>query len=165
MNKYLIRILIVLFIIIIYFPRVTKINNDEVENTNPVNNKIPDLELNEFNRWQDKMNIFHTKYEIRTLAPGIRGIYATEDIDKGVEIARIPLHSMIHEDSMRGNPILDKMKAKIRKNPLVAVMLYLETKNPNSKYKPYLNIFPKSLKNFPLYYDEYDKSFKDSKYL
>ena len=146
-----------------FFPLLTRIVSPEAainsfkqwsapENITKINDRIVDEAVIDFNEWQDSMGIFHDGIEIKFVAPGIRGVYATRDLKPGEVIMRIPENAMIPEDFKTNDPVILRARKEYERHSMLAVILYREMNNPKSRFKPYFNLLPKDLSNFPQFF-------------
>ena len=108
----------------------------------------------EFYDWQDSVGIVRTGVGIKIFGPGHRGLAATHDLERGVELLEIPVTSMIYEHMPSDDPVVKKAQRTLKLNNLLAVIFYQEMHNPNTRFKPYFDILPKSYRSFPVFYTE-----------
>jgi hypothetical protein len=71
---------------------------------------------------------------------------------------------IITYDSIKDTPIVKKISNLSKKFPYpqlycISVFLLLEKRNPDSKWKHYINVFPRGFNYFPLFYT--DEEFKE----
>ena len=156
--------------IIAFFPLVTKIINKEKTNelfkevTSPnnivkVSDKGADEAVLDLTEWEKQIGIYREGVYLKTIAPGIRGLYTSRDIEPKETVIVSPLKSMIYEDFITDDPIIKKAQKLFNGDTLIALMIHQEMRNPNTRFKPYFAIFPQDLGNFPVFFTSEDFKF------
>jgi histone-lysine N-methyltransferase SETD3 len=79
----------------------------------------------------------------------IRGIYSTHDIKNGDYILVIPSKYIIQYSDIKDDYLENKLK---NTNSDIAKYLLLESINPKSFYKPYLDSMPSDINEYPFFY-------------
>jgi len=112
----------------------------------------------EFIRWMKnhKSNLYKTRIEI--YEKNYRGIHATVNIEKYQEIISVPIEMAISYKTMENTELGKKLveakifdaKWEVYLFPLIFVLE--EHKNPNSTYRKYIDILPKTAENHPAFY-------------
>lgn len=92
---------------------------------------------------------------------GERGIHSKKGTRKGKTIIKIPLKLIIHdgmgENTFYGNKV-KKYADSFQNYKIIMVILYiLSTNNKVSFFKPYYDILPKNILNFPIFWNDTDK--------
>ena len=86
-------------------------------------------------------------FELKLNNNNIRGVYCKKDIKEDDLIIKIHLKYLITVEKCKNNKIINKyfnnLYKNIHNNSLIALFLLLESKNTNSKWKPYLQSLPK----------------------
>ena len=154
-------------LIVSFFPLVTRVlNKDKIrklfkevispENITKISDKGPDEVATDFLEWVKEFGIYREGVYLKTLAPGIRGVYASRDFEPGETMVMVPLNSMIYEDFITDNPIIKKAQKVLYGPTLLAIIMYQEQMNPNFRFRPYFEIFPKYLGNLVWYFTAED---------
>jgi len=68
---------------------------------------------------------------------------------------------LIYEDKLPKHFLTNAnlIKDQLASNQLLNLLMHTELKNPNSKYKPYFDILPQNLYNFPIFYNSSELQF------
>ena len=158
-----IDIIVIFFFIVSLFPFVTKIVSKESskellkgvmspDNLTLIEDKGADEPAIILNEWMNTVKIARNGVIVKKMQEEYRGVYASRDIEEGEEIMVAPLNAMIYEEFPTEDPVVRKAKRVLNGNYLVAIILYQEMKNANSRFTDYFEIFPKNLLTFPLFY-------------
>jgi len=123
--------------------------------------------------WMKENGADFSKLELRYYSADWRGVHAKEEIKKGDTVLFVPHDTIVTLDLAKESPlgkymveneVVDYMYYKM--SAYFAVFLMQERKNPNSKFKAYLDILPKSHDDFPIFFTDAEKEFlKGSSFL
>lgn len=95
--------------------------------------------------------------------PDFRGVHACGSINQSEVFLEVPQQLIITPQTGKqidiGSKIL-KASVKLNWDYLVYITVFLmnEMHNPDSKWKPYLDVYPRLANGFPMFYSEYEKS-------
>ena len=118
------------------------------------------ISLPEFNDWLKAMEIEFFGAEIRHWSDNenIRGIFATRNITKNTIVMKIPFSSVIHDYwKVNERGLLNARSVAQSSGAYLAIMLFYEKKNKNTRFKPYLDILPAYLDNYPIFYNNVER--------
>jgi len=119
--------------------------------------------IEKFIKWMRDGGAKFKGIKMRYYGPDYRGVHTSEAIAGGDIFLSVPSNLIITPQSGReceiGKLVL-KSGVKVNWDYLVYITIFLidEMKNPNSKWKPYLDVYPKLANNFPIFYNEYERS-------
>ena len=113
-----------------------------------------------FFAWLKENGAEFDKLKIRYYSQDYRGVHAARDIKKGETILHIPRGMLMSGEAIQ-SPIASKLKDNLHEfGRLVighrfgsveyTVHLLEESCRPDSKWRPYLDILPTTLSNFPI---------------
>lgn len=113
----------------------------------------------EYLDWVKKNGIKAEKVGLQYFNSNYRGMIAKQNIHIDEEIMSVPLESIITLSLSKKHPLIQKILSanlvfNYESTALMAAYILLEMKNPESKFKEALKIFPQDLKNFPCFYNE-----------
>eukprot|EP00826_Nyctotherus_ovalis_P028463 TRINITY_DN2248_c0_g2_i3.p1 TRINITY_DN2248_c0_g2~~TRINITY_DN2248_c0_g2_i3.p1 ORF type:complete len:235 (+),score=52.67 TRINITY_DN2248_c0_g2_i3:427-1131(+) len=128
--------------------------------------KFGDLELKKierFIRWMRENGAQFRNFRMKYYAPDYRGIHTYEKIETGEVFLRVPFDMIITPQLGRETEIGKKIMAtnvKINWDYLVFITIFLliEMHNAESKWKPYLDVYPRLASSFPIFYGEKEKA-------
>lgn len=110
-------------------------------------------------RWMRKDGAEFDKLKMRYYAPDYRGVHAARDIKKGETILYVPKKEIITLEMAMESPIGTLMVAKNLRNRLLSpkhsflsCFIMQERRKPQSYFKDFIDILPKSFTNFPIFY-------------
>ena len=96
-------------------------------------------------------------------SPDFRGVHAYTNIPAHDAFLRVPKNLIITPKSGRSTPLgakLNEAGTAINWDYLVYITIFLLTEmhTPDSKWKPYLDVYPKLIDGFPIFYKEAEKA-------
>ena len=121
------------------------------------------LKIERFMKWMRDGGAKFKNVRMRYYGPDYRGVHAYENVESNENFLNVPNSLIITpqsgRDSELGRKIL-KSGVKLNWDYLVYITVFLmaEMHNPTSKWKPYLDVYPRLASNFPLFYSESEKS-------
>lgn len=116
-------------------------------------------------KWLRENGAIFDKLKLTYFAPGYRGVMAARDIKVGETVLFIPEKLLIFSPQL-----MTELQVFVHQNSIIpqtlhiwdTIMLQLfmmdESKNPESFYRPYLNMMPKDCSTFPVCFE--DEEFK-----
>jgi len=115
-----------------------------------------------FTKWLEDKGAKFNKIKMKYYAPDFRGVYAFRKIKKNEVILSVPNTLIITPQRGRETDIGIKVKnsgVKIFWEHLFYITLFLmeQFHDDNSIWKPYINVYPKIVGSFPLFYTEEEK--------
>ena len=119
--------------------------------------------IERFMKWMRETGAKFKNVRMKWYAPDFRGVHAYEQINQNDVFIQVPKHMIITPQSGKlteiGAKVL-KSGVKVNWDYLVYITIFLmaEMHNPDSKWKPYLDVYPRLANGFPLFYNEYEKS-------
>lgn len=107
---------------------------------------------------------------IKYYGPDYRGVNASKEIKAGEIIVDFPMNLFFTIEHGEKTPTGKKLVAtglKFNKPQLIYITIYIlsEMHNPDSKLKPYLDVFPNTADNFPILFSEQEKSLLKGTYM
>jgi len=140
--------IIKLLIVVTFLPLITKRSRitKDIEQ--------PDQAILEFTAWEKKIGIYRRKVVIKATRTGMRGVFAKEHINPDEELINIPLRAIITQEYPTNDPIIKKARRYLREIDLLVVTVHQEIHNPNTLFKPYFDLWPESVDNFPLFFNQ-----------
>ena len=109
--------------------------------------------------WLQKNGSYFPHLEIKHYSNTFRGVIAKKNITKNNCIMRIPHKCIITTIHAKKSDICKELEKNMTSTDVLsnhtwlALYLLVEKNNPNSYWKPYLDILPKHFMNFPHFYD------------
>ncbi len=104
--------------------------------------------------WLVSVGVKINGVEIHEFTQSMRGLVATRDLRATEWVLKIPLAATVHGGLPVSDPALSRVKHLFNNNVLLALVLLSESRSPRSRLRPYLDVLPRSLRNFPLFYNE-----------
>eukprot|EP00826_Nyctotherus_ovalis_P024906 TRINITY_DN1921_c0_g1_i14.p1 TRINITY_DN1921_c0_g1~~TRINITY_DN1921_c0_g1_i14.p1 ORF type:complete len:238 (-),score=72.56 TRINITY_DN1921_c0_g1_i14:848-1561(-) len=119
--------------------------------------------IESFMRWMRESGAQFKGLRLKFYGPDYRGVHTNETIEANEIFLKVPYHMIITPKSGKNTEIGKKIlatKVKINWDYLVFITIFLmiEMHNPKSKWKPYLDVYPRLANSFPIFYSEYEKS-------
>ncbi|MDR3736658.1 MAG: SET domain-containing protein [Acidobacteriaceae bacterium] len=114
-------------------------------------------------KWMREGGARFKNVRMRYYGPDFRGVHACGPINPSEVFLQVPHSLIITPQSGKeleiGAKIL-KANVKLNWDYLVYITIFLmnEMHNPESKWKPYLDVYPRLANGFPMFYSEYEKS-------
>jgi len=140
--------------------------------TNKSNNNNNDLSDNfrEFDDWLRANGAKYPNVELRDYGQEVRGCHVTKDINEEEIIINIPLKCLItvemgKETDIGRSILLSNIELDAPKHIFLMVFMLIDSKNPNSFFKPYYNILPKTLNNMPIFWSNEELDYLQGSYL
>lgn len=121
------------------------------------------IRFNKFVKWLTEGGAKFDKTKMRYYSADYRGVHASKRVKKNEILVMIPKNLIITLEMAKAAPIGAKMeKANLRllspKHSFLSSYVLQEFHNPESKWEPYLDMLPKSTKNFPIFFTEEERS-------
>lgn len=136
----------------------------ELEDEYALDNVLPEdhpeiLRYNKFIKWFLDGGARFNKVRLRFYSADYRGIHAKQKLKRKEVLIFIPKELIITLEMAKEAPVGDKIKrAKLTllspKHSFLSTYLLQEIHNPDSKWKPFLDMLPKSTNNFPIFFTE-----------
>eukprot|EP00826_Nyctotherus_ovalis_P018840 TRINITY_DN15715_c0_g1_i11.p1 TRINITY_DN15715_c0_g1~~TRINITY_DN15715_c0_g1_i11.p1 ORF type:complete len:547 (-),score=134.33 TRINITY_DN15715_c0_g1_i11:28-1668(-) len=136
----------------------------ELEDEYALDNILPEdhpemLRYNKFIKWFLDGGARFNKVKLRFYSADHRGIHAKQKLKRKEVLIFIPKELIITLEIAKEAPVGDKIKrAKLAllspKHCFLSTYLLQEMRNPDSKWKPFLDMLPKSTNNFPIFFTE-----------
>ena len=119
--------------------------------------------IERFMKWMREGGAKFKNVRMRYYGPDYRGVHACGEIGANEVFLNVPKNLIITPQSGRLTEIGAKIlasKVKVNWDYLVYITIFLmvEMHNPESAWKPYLDVYPRLANNFPMFYNEYEKS-------
>eukprot|EP01035_Chromulina_nebulosa_P020227 gene20227-26257_t len=144
----------------------------EQKNGESRTNKSNDLSDNfrEFDDWLRANGGKYPNVELRDYGQEVRGCHATKDINEEEVIINIPLKCLItvemgKETDIGRSILLSNIELDAPKHIFLMIFMLIDSKNPNSFFKPYYNILPKTLNNMPIFWSNDELDYLQGSYL
>lgn len=106
----------------------------------------------------------YDKLKIRYYTADYRGVHAARDIKKGETILYVPKHQIISLEMAMASPIGKKMYEKGLRQRLISpkhsflcTFIMQEKRKESSEWDTYIDILPKNLGNFPIFFTEEER--------
>lgn len=117
--------------------------------------------LTNFMNWSKKNGALFPDVNFKIYGKNERGVHSTSKIRKGTTIIKIPLNMIIHDGLGEKTPIGDKITklnhGRINNFSIIMVVIFiLTTIKTNGFFKPYYDILPKDISNFPIFWSDSD---------
>lgn len=101
------------------------------------------------------------KLKVRYYGPGWRGVHASRDIEKDELVLVLPKNLLIHADLVNESQVIkdisnikDWKTTREYENFQFAIWILQEEKKPDTPFKTYFEIMPKTYENFPIFYND-----------
>lgn len=116
-----------------------------------------------YRKWMESLGSEFNKIELKYFYADYRGVVASEEIHKGDTLVYVPKGGMITLKMAReakiGKILVDKKVSLIYpNNSVLSTFVITEMKNPHTKWKFFLESLPKSVSNFPIFFEEEEKN-------
>ena len=119
------------------------------------------IRFNKMLQWLKDGGSQYDKLKIRYYTADYRGVHAARDIKKGETILYVPKHQIISLEMAMASPIGKKMYEKGLRQRLISpkhsflcTFIMQEKRKENSEWHTYIDILPKNLSNFPIFFNE-----------
>lgn len=106
------------------------------------------------------------KLKIRYYTEDYRGVHAARDIKKGETILYVPKEQIITLEMAFASPVGKKMYEKGLRQRLISpkhsflcTFIMQERRKPDTEWKYYIDILPKSYTNFPIFFTPEEKKY------
>ena len=114
-----------------------------------------------FMKWAKINGAVFPDISIKIYGENERGIHSKTTIRKNTNLIKIPLDMIIHDGMGEKTPVgfelATKHKNKINDFSIIMVVVFiLTTIKENSFFKPYYDILPRDISNFPIFWDDND---------
>ena len=118
--------------------------------------------FNKFVGWLQKGGTMFDKIKIRYYSPDYRGVHARTKIRKNEVFLLIPKERIITLEMAKSAPIGAKMELAhlsllSPKHSFLSSFVLQERRKPDSIWEPYLDILPKCLSSFPVFFTPEEK--------
>lgn len=123
-----------------------------------------------FEKWLLDNGAKFPSLELKDYGDEVRGVHATADIPPDEVIMEIPLKCLITvemgKDTAVGQKILQSnISLDAPKHIFLMLFMLIDRQNPNSFFKPYYDILPKTLHNMPIFWTEEELRYLQGSYL
>ncbi len=117
------------------------------------------VRIEAFNRWLSSRGAKCSRVHVRYYGPDFRGVHTRGYIPEGEEVLSIPKSLIITAQSGKDTEIGKKLvKSGIPLNwdylVYITIFLLTEMHKKDSSWKPYLDVYPKLVSSFPLFFPE-----------
>ncbi|MDA9298752.1 SET domain-containing protein [Crocinitomicaceae bacterium] len=115
-----------------------------------------------FMNWAKKNGAIFPDISFKIYGKNERGLHSQKNIRRGTNLIKIPLNMIIHDGMGETTSIghkLIKYKSRINNFSIIMVTVFiLTTIKTNHFFKPYYDILPRDISNFPIFWNnvEYD---------
>lgn len=126
--------------------------------------------MQDFNIWLKKNNAIGNSLNFKEYTKTMRGVYSTENIQKGSSVMRVPLTMIIHSNMVQKKSLtIKKLKQQeisfISPEHVYITIYIIETfDDPTNFFYPYYKILPTHLNNIPLFWDKDELAELDGSY-
>lgn len=123
-------------------------------------NQEDEKKLSRFYEWLKANGALFDKVDIYIdLDSGMRGMYALEDVKFNENLIYIPEKLVINSERVESNIVSKKIRKYYNQiadfeTLILALFVIEQYYNPDSFWKPFIDILPKDLSNFPLFFSE-----------
>ena len=123
-----------------------------------------------FEQWLLENGAEFPQLEIKSYDDEVRGVHAVEDIGEDVTVIKIPLKCLITvemgKDTEIGQKVLaSRLELDAPKHVFIMLFMLVDMRNPNSFFRPYYDILPKTLSNMPIFWTTEEVRLLDGSYL
>ncbi len=131
--------------------------------TNHINIDCPEfVQMQRFLKWLKDNGAIFDKLQIRFYTKNYRGVHAKSKIKLNEVFLVVPQRLIMTLEMARESPIGAKMmKANLHlispKHSFLSTLVMQEKRIPESKWHPYLDILPKDLGSFPIFFTPEEK--------
>lgn len=121
------------------------------------------FKIEKFIKWMRDEGAFFKGVRMKYYAPDYRGVHSYQQINQNEIFLNVPKKLIITpqsgKESIIGAKVLSS-KVQVSWDYLVYITIFLlaEMHNPSSKWKPYLDLYPRLVDNFPMFYSDNEKS-------
>ena len=143
-------------------------NNPEVPSEDVTESKAPLTDLDQLKQTMIEGGAEFNKLKIESYSESNRGVFSSDTIRAGETVLFIPMSQIMTlkkaEQSPVGQKLIekeaqlrteDKFVQKLsRSHNFLAAFLLQEKTNKDSQFKDFLNLMPKSLNNFPVFFSD-----------
>ena len=128
-----------------------------------------DKDLNLFINWLNQNGAEFSDIYFQTYKKNERGVHTKHKVSSNKQVILIPRKLLIYTDMGKNTPwgqLVQKQSQRISGINLVYICLYmLQDMYGDNHFKPYYDILPKNLNNFPLFWTNKEKGFLENSYL
>jgi len=129
-----------------------------------------DEKMKVFERWLLENGAKYPDLEMRKYDTEVRGVHAKTDVPPDVDIVIMPLPLLITVEMGKqtdvGQAVLAaNLDLDAPKHVYLMLYMLIDRKNPDSFFKPYYDILPKTLSNMPIFWSEEELRWLDGSYL
>lgn len=124
-----------------------------------------------FTKWARQNGYEINRTKLKVYGEFFRGIHATTAVKSGQELIRAPVSLMISsqnfENTSLGKMLDEKKLLDSRwREPIFPVLFYMEEKlNPNSKYKPWIDVISPYAYDQPIFFTKEEKEWLKGSYI
>lgn len=120
------------------------------------------VKMETFIKWMKENGAIFDNIRMRYYGPDYRGVHCTKDIEQNGLFLYVPKKIIITSQAGKETPIGEKIvnsQVQLNWDYLVYITVHLLTQfhDPNSVWKPYMDVYPKNVDNFPMFYTEEEK--------
>ncbi len=128
-----------------------------------------DKALNRFISWLNKNGAEFPDIYFQTYKKNERGVHIKHKLSSNKTLIKIPRKLLIYSDMGKKTPwgqLVQKQSQRISGINLVYICLYmLQDMHGENRFKPYYDILPKKLNNFPVFWSKEEKQFLENSHL
>ena len=119
--------------------------------------------IEKFVKWMNENGAKFSKIRMRYYAPDYRGVHAIKKIENGEMFLYVPQKLIITPKLGRDTKIgglVKKSGVKLSWDYLVYITIFLleQFHDEKSWWRPYMDVYPKMVGNFPMFYTDEEKS-------
>lgn len=120
------------------------------------------IKIENFMNWIREGGAIFKGIRMKYYEPDFRGVHAVQEIKQSEIFLNVPQNLIISPKLGKETPIGSKvLNSGVRISwdylSYIAIFLMTEMHNPESKWKPYLDIYPRMVNGFPMFYTEAEK--------
>jgi len=140
---------------------------EELQNDLKLDNVLPRddpeiIRFNKFTKWLTDGGAIYDKIKMRYYSKDYRGVHARTKIRKNEIFLYIPRNLIITLEMAKKAPIGSKMeKANVQllspKHSYLSSYVLQEKRKKDSKWEPYLDMLPKEMRSFPIFFTPEEK--------
>jgi len=115
-----------------------------------------------FMTWMKENGAIFNKIQMRYYGVDYRGVHTMKDLTEGEVFLTVPENLIITAQKGKETPIgakVAKANLDLSWDYLIYITIFLLTQfhDPNSSWKPYIEVYPKDVSSFPIYYTKEER--------
>jgi len=119
--------------------------------------------IERFAKWAKTSGVQFNKIGLKQIVPGNRGIYAMKPVFPEERILTVPEKLIITEDKGRDTELgklvaASGVRLKFPHIFYLTLLIMEELNKKDSIWRPYMDVYPKTASNFPVFYTKEEKS-------